>query len=124
MKYIYFFVSISAICLINNIGLANSSDQYTFNDVSEQKRFYSLIKEIRCVICKNQNIAESNAPIAHDLREKIHQMIQEKQSNEAIKTYLVKRYGEFVLLTPRLSAKTFLLWTFPFLAMIISLSLL
>ncbi len=83
----------------------------------DMKRFQLLTKEIRCVVCQNQNIADSNAPLANDLREKVYQLVNEKKSNEEIKDYLVKRYGEFILLQPRFNKLTFLLWGFPFIGL-------
>lgn len=88
------------------------------------KRFYTLTQEIRCLVCQNQNIADSNAPLAKDLRAKVYRMVLANQSDAEIKDYLVKRYGEFILLKPRLSAKTFLLWAAPFLGLALILVLL
>lgn len=90
---------------------------YPFTSAQDAQRFNQLTQEIRCVVCQNQNIADSNAPLAQDLREKIYRMIKEQESNEAIKDYLVKRYGEFILLNPRLNQHTLLLWGFPFFAL-------
>lgn len=86
-------------------------------EASEQARFQSLVKEIRCVVCQNQSIADSNAPLANDLREKIYLMVAEKKSNVEVKEYLAKRYGEFILLEPRFNKLTSLLWLFPFLGL-------
>ncbi len=91
---------------------------YPFTSSQDAARFNNLTQEVRCVVCQNQNIADSNAPLAQDLREKIYRMVNEQQSDEAIKDYLVKRYGEFILLKPRLNYHTFLLWGFPFLALL------
>jgi cytochrome c-type biogenesis protein CcmH len=76
-------------------------------------RFNVLTKEIRCVVCQNQSIADSAAPLAQDLREKVKQMMIAGQSDEDIKNYLVQRYGEFILFKPRWHATTALLWLFP-----------
>jgi cytochrome c-type biogenesis protein CcmH len=75
-----------------------------------------LINETRCVVCQNQTIADSNAPLANDLRGKIYQMVLEKKSDAEIQTYLVDRYGEFILFRPRFNKSTILLWVFPFVA--------
>lgn len=103
------------------VSLAHAAqviDPYPFTSTDDAARFAAITKEVRCVVCQNQNIADSNAPLASDLRQKIYVMVLEKQSNEDIKNYLVKRYGEFILLQPRFSKLTFLLWTFPALAII------
>lgn len=84
---------------------------------SDAARFSTFTKEVRCVVCQNQNLAESTAPLANDLREKIHKMISEKKSDEEINDYLVKRYGEFILLRPRFNKLTMLLWLFPLLGL-------
>jgi cytochrome c-type biogenesis protein CcmH len=86
---------------------------YPFANEKEEARFVALTQEIRCVVCQNQNIADSAAPLANDLRDKIYRMVLEKKSDDEIKNYLVKRYGEFILLKPRLQPKTYLLWAVP-----------
>lgn len=94
---------------------------YPFTAPQDAQRFHALTQEIRCVVCQNQSIADSNAPLAHDLREKVYRMINEQQSDAEIKDYLVKRYGEFILLKPRLNQHTFLLWGFPVFALLLIL---
>lgn len=100
---------------------ATAQERYPFTSTADTNRFQSLTKEIRCVVCQNQNLAESNAPLANDLREKIYQMVRDNKSNEEIKHYLVNRYGEFILLRPSVNKFTFLLWTFPFIGLSIAL---
>lgn len=88
-------------------------DTYEFNDEAERQRFRVLTEELRCPKCQNQNIADSNAPIANDLRREIHRMLDEGQSDEQIVDFLVTRYGDFVMYRPPLTAKTLLLWFGP-----------
>ncbi|WP_071870624.1 cytochrome c-type biogenesis protein [Atopomonas hussainii] len=88
-------------------------DTYEFNDEAERQRFRVLTEELRCPKCQNQNIADSNAPIANDLRREIHRMLDEGQSDAQIVDYLVARYGDFVMYRPPLTAKTLLLWFGP-----------
>lgn len=88
-------------------------DTYDFNDEAERQRFRVLTEELRCPKCQNQNIADSNAPIANDLRREIHRMLDEGQSDEQIVDYLVARYGDFVMYRPPLTGKTLLLWFGP-----------
>jgi len=97
---------------------AQQIEPYPFTSTEENIRFQSLTKEIRCVVCQNQSIADSNAPLANDLREKIYHMVLNKQSNTEIKDYLVKRYGEFILLEPQWNKMTAILWMFPLVAVI------
>lgn len=97
------------------IGMANAAiDTYQFKDETERARFRSLTEELRCPKCQNQNIADSNAPIATDLRREIFRMLEEGQSNAQIVDFLVLRYGDFVLYKPPLNARTYLLWYGPF----------
>jgi len=100
---------------------ATTNETYPFSSQTDASRFQTLTKEIRCVVCQNQSIADSNAPLANDLREKMYKMVLANETNDAIKTYLVKRYGEFILLKPRFNAYTFILWLFPVLGLALTL---
>lgn len=88
-------------------------DTYEFESDAERERYRSLVEELRCPKCQNQNIADSDAPIAMDLRREIYRMLGEGQSNEQIVDYLVARYGDFVRYKPPLDARTLLLWYGP-----------
>lgn len=95
-------------------GAAHAAiDTYTFKDEAERARFRQLTQELRCPKCQNQDLADSNAPIAADLRREIYRMLGEGQSNEQITAYLVARYGDFVRYKPALTARTWLLWYGP-----------
>ncbi len=100
------FIQITLFFFCTNIAFA-------LNTYDEQ-RFAALTNEIRCVVCQNQNIADSRAPLANDLRAKVFQMVNTGKTDDEIKDYLVKRYGEFILLRPRFNALTVGLWLFPF----------
>ncbi|MGI8561662.1 MAG: cytochrome c-type biogenesis protein [Luteimonas sp.] len=84
-----------------------------FVDAAEEKRFHSLVAELRCVMCQNQSLADSNAQIAHDLRREVLNLMREGKGDREVKDFLVARYGEFVLYRPRLESKTWLLWFGP-----------
>ena len=88
-------------------------ETYEFKNEEDRIRFRSLTTELRCPKCQNQDIADSNSPIATDLRNEIHRMMEEGQSNNTIIEFMVARYGEFVLYRPRLSNNTYLLWFAP-----------
>ncbi|MCO6055479.1 cytochrome c-type biogenesis protein CcmH [Pseudomonas sp. MOB-449] len=88
-------------------------DTYEFKDEAERERFRTLTEELRCPKCQNQNIADSNAPIATDLRREIYRMLEEGKSNQDIVDFLVARYGDFVLYKPPVNARTLLLWYGP-----------
>ena len=84
-----------------------------FRDAAEEQRFHDLTVELRCVMCQNQSLADSDAPIAHDLRQEVFDLMREGRSDDEIKTFLVERYGEFVLYRPRFGGGTLLLWLGP-----------
>ncbi|MFV3406063.1 MULTISPECIES: cytochrome c-type biogenesis protein [Pseudomonas] len=88
-------------------------DTYQFRDEAERERYQQLTKELRCPKCQNQDIADSNAPIAADLRREIFRMLGEDKSNQQIIDFMVERYGDFVRYKPALSARTWLLWFGP-----------
>ncbi|MCU1734910.1 MULTISPECIES: cytochrome c-type biogenesis protein [unclassified Pseudomonas] len=95
-------------------GVAKAAiDTYQFADEAERERYRELTKELRCPKCQNQDIADSNAPIAADLRREIFRMLGEGKSNQQIVDFMVDRYGDFVRYKPALTARTWLLWFGP-----------
>ncbi|MAJ31012.1 MAG: cytochrome C biogenesis protein [Gammaproteobacteria bacterium] len=82
-------------------------------NTKDQLRYQSLIQEVRCLVCQNQSVAESNAELAKDLRREIKLQIKDGKSDSDIKKYLFDRYGEFILYEPAFSQKTFFLWFAP-----------
>ncbi|WP_240098503.1 cytochrome c-type biogenesis protein [Thermomonas flagellata] len=84
-----------------------------FHDPAEEARFHALTAELRCVMCQNQSLADSNALIALNLRREVLALMRQGKSDDEIKNFLVQRYGEFVLYRPRLEARTWLLWLGP-----------
>ena len=96
------------------VGVAHAAiDTYEFANDAERERFRDLTKELRCPKCQNQDIADSNAPIAADLRREIFRMLGEGKDNQQIIDFMVDRYGDFVRYKPALSGKTALLWFGP-----------
>ena len=89
-----------------------------FRDRAEEQRFHQLTLELRCVMCQNQSLADSDAPIAHDLRREVFNLMREGRSDAEIKTFLVERYGEFVLYRPPFGGGTLLLWLGPALVLL------
>jgi len=108
------FIAALAFMTLSVSAVAIDSEQ-AFDDPELQARYEKLVAEVRCVTCQNQNIKDSNAFIASDLRREIRRMIGEGKSNEEIKDFLVTRYGDFVLYRPRFEGKTLALWIAPFL---------
>ena len=97
-------------------------DAYEFSSDQAREQYQRLTEELRCPKCQNQNIADSNAPIAQDLRREVHRMVEEGQSDDAIVDFMIQRYGDFVIYRPRFDASTFLLWFGPLLVGLIGLA--
>ena len=98
---------------------------YTKNSLSNQenikfeKRFIQLSSELRCLVCQNQSLLESDSELANDLKEIIYEKINEGKSNYEIKNFLVQRYGEFILFKPLFNKANLLLWVAPLISFIL-----
>ena len=100
----------------------HSADELvTFEDPAQREMYFALLKEYRCLKCQNQNLADSAASLANDLRREIRDQILDGKSADDIDEYLVSRYGEFVLYRPRFGAKTAILWIGPFVLLALAL---
>ncbi|WP_261884568.1 heme lyase NrfEFG subunit NrfF [Vibrio pomeroyi] len=86
---------------------------FEFESPDQQQRAISLAKTLRCPQCQNQNLIESNSPIAKDLRLVVFNMVKEGKSNNEITQYMTERFGEFVLYKPAMNASNLLLWLLP-----------
>jgi len=91
-----------------------------FDDPLMEVRYKTLLEELRCVVCQNQSLADSNAMLAQDLRNEVRELLEQGNSDEQVKTFLVKRYGEFVLYKPPFEIKTYLLWGGPAIFLLIA----
>ena len=89
-----------------------------FRDAAEETRFHALATELRCVMCQNQSLADSNALIALELRREVLDLMRAGKSDGQVKEHLVHRYGEFVLYKPRVEGRTWLLWLGPALVLL------
>jgi len=98
--------------------VATDATPLRFTDTTEEKRFHTLVSELRCVMCQNQSLADSNAQIAVDLRREVLELMRQGKSDGEIKDFLVARYGEFVLYRPQVESKTWLLWFGPALVLL------
>lgn len=96
-------------------------DTYEFNSPDERDRYGQFIEELRCPKCKNQNLVGSNSPIAKDLRRELHRLIVEGETDDGIKTFMVDRYGDFVLYRPPLQKNTYVLWYGPLVMLLVAL---
>ena len=92
-----------------------------FDDPVLQTRYENLNRELRCLVCQNQTIADSNAPLASDLRREVREMIAAGKTDAEIRTFMIDRYGDFVLYRPRMTAGNFLLWGAPVLLLAIGI---
>ena len=94
-------------------------DASTLDNDNQEQVFRELTKELRCPKCQNQDIADSNAGLAKDLRDKTYQMVRGGKDKEEIVEYMVARYGNFILYNPPLMASTLILWLGPLLVILI-----
>lgn len=103
-------------------SLVNAEIEYRDFKQPEQEQVYqTLINQLRCLVCQNQTIADSNADLAKDLRRQVYEMLQQGQSEAQIVDFMLQRYGDFVLYKPLVNLKTGLLWFGPVLFMLIGL---
>ena len=116
-----FLAFLSLLFLLNMNTLLAIEEPLVFEDPNKQIRFDSLMEELRCLVCQNQSLADSGAGLADDLRKEAYRMIAMGESNEAIKAFMVDRYGDFVLYDPPLRTSTFLLWFGPFILILIAI---
>jgi cytochrome c-type biogenesis protein CcmH len=97
---------------------APAREPLVFSSPEQEERFRRLAEELRCAVCQNQSLADSDAPLAQDLRQEIFIMLESGASDEDIKGFLVDRYGEFVLYRPPVQGNTLLLWLGPALLLV------
>lgn len=94
---------------------ASDATPLQFRDTAEEQRFHDLVAELRCVMCQNQSLADSDAQIARDLRREVLDLMRQGRSDGEIREFLVDRYGDFVLYRPKVEGKTLALWFGPLL---------
>jgi cytochrome c-type biogenesis protein CcmH len=94
------------------------------SDPELEKRLINLSKELRCMVCQNETLAESRADLANDLRREIREQMKAGKTDQEIITFLTARYGDFVLYRPRVTPTTYLLWFGPFVLLAIGLGVL
>ena len=99
-------------------GVTIALEPMDYQNAAEEQRFKELAAELRCVMCQNQSIADSSAPIAHDLRLEVLRLMREGKTDAQIKDYLVARYTEFVLYEPAINKRHWLLWLGPFILLL------
>lgn len=104
------------------ISLAAHSDieAHQFNSAEEEAIYLELVKELRCLVCQNQNLEASNSGLAKDLRQQVLQLVLAGQTKQQISQYMTQRYGDFVLYQPPFKATTWVLWLSPFIILMIA----
>ncbi len=100
---------------------ATTITELEFDSPQQEQRYKSLIRELRCLVCQNQDLADSDADLAKDLRQEVYEMMRAGKSNDEIKAFLVARYGDFVLYRPPVQGNTLLLWIGPGLFLVVGL---
>ena len=102
-------------------GSCYAVDSRQLSDPKQQESYETLTKELRCLVCQNQTIADSNAELASDLRRQVSEMLAQGKSKEEIVQFMTDRYGDFVLYKPAFKGKTLLLWIAPIAFLVIGL---
>ncbi len=100
---------------------SHAVDSRQLSDPKQQESYETLTKELRCLVCQNQTIADSNAELAGDLRRQVYEMLQQGKSEQEIIRFMTDRYGDFVLYKPPFAGKTSLLWIAPVLFLLMGL---
>ena len=119
MKKILFFLT----ALFCSVSAWASIDVLNFTSLDQEKEYQQLTQELRCPQCQNNNIADSNATIAVDMRAKVFELLQEGKSKQQVVDYMVQRYGNFVTYDPPLTAATIMLWVLPLLLVLFGIVL-
>lgn len=110
-------LALGIVLVLSTMAIAQPSSllNYRFDSAAQQQQFQQLTEQLRCLVCQNESLWDSNASLAKDLRTDVYIQVKKGQTNEEIKRYLVARYGEFILFKPTFHASTYLLWIIPFL---------
>ena len=99
-------------------------ESFTFPTKAQEQHFKDLIGQLRCLVCQNETLAESDADLAHDLRAEVYEIMKSGKSDQEVIDFLVKRYGDFVLYNPPVKPSTYLIWYGPFVLLAIAALLL
>jgi cytochrome c-type biogenesis protein CcmH len=117
VKFLVFMLTLSmSLCVLAQVN--SVQEPMVFETQEQEERFKELTLELRCTVCQNQNLADSDATLAHDLRRQVHEMLLAGKTNEEIKNFMVERYGDFVLYRPPVQTNTYLLWVAPLLMLL------
>jgi len=120
----YFRAGVVALLLAFGGQVLAIDTEAAFDDPVLQHRYEQINRELRCLVCQNQTIADSNATLAQDLRREVREMITAGKTDDEIRVFMIERYGDFVLYRPRMTAQNFLLWAAPVLLLLIAAAVL
>ena len=120
VSYSRIFLIIFVICL-PGYGYAKV-EAYSFDNMEKENTYKRLIAELRCLVCQNQNLADSNAELAQDMRRKTYEMVNQGKNENEIVDFMVTRYGDFVMYRPPVKSTTMLLWYGPLILFFIALA--
>ncbi|MFT5395279.1 MAG: cytochrome c-type biogenesis protein CcmH [Gammaproteobacteria bacterium] len=114
---------IACLCLLLFFVTTSSAEisGFPFESEAQEQRFRDLSSELRCLVCQNQSLADSNAGLAQDLRSELYEQVLTGNSNNQIISFMTERYGDFILYKPRFATKTLLLWLAPFLLFVVGI---
>ena len=112
------------IILLNISGHVNAIEVYDFNNEQQRALYQELTEELRCLVCQNQNLADSDADLAKDLKDQVAEFVMNGQDKDTILAYMVQRYGDFVTYNPPLNTSTVVLWFSPFVVLVLGAGIL
>ncbi len=124
MRQLFLSSFLSLVLLASSTGLSFAAiESKQFANTELESRYSDLISELRCLVCKNQNLADSDADLAKDLRDRVEIMLKKGSSDAEVIDFMVVRYGDFILYRPPFRAATALLWLGPLIILLIGFTL-
>ena len=122
-KYIGIFLLFSSLSLLgfDISDVQSKSEIYPFDNEEKENLFYSLLNELRCPKCQSSNLAGSNSPISNDLKREVYVLVNKGKSSQEVKSFLVRRYGNFIIYNPPVEPQTYILWYGPFFLVLIAI---
>ena len=123
-KYLGLILLLSS---LNLLGFDVSNEQskseiYPFDNEVKEDLFYSLLNELRCPKCQSSNLAGSNSPISNDLKREVYELVIKGKSSQEVKSFLVQRYGNFIIYNPPVEPQTYILWYGPFFLVLMAIA--
>tara|TARA_B100001113_G_scaffold74265_1_gene57767 strand:- start:206 stop:616 length:411 start_codon:yes stop_codon:yes gene_type:complete len=123
-KYLGLILLLSSLNLLG-FDISNTqskSEIYPFENEVNEDLFYSLLNELRCPKCQSSNLAGSNSPISNDLKREVYELVIKGKSSQEVKSFLVQRYGNFIIYNPPVEPQTYILWYGPFFLVLMAIA--